>query len=64
MITRPLNVGFISFRFAGTDGVSLETAKWAEILQEMGHSCYYFSYSVLRNKLQLLLDNAFGTNNY
>jgi len=24
----------------------------------------YFSYSVLRNKLQLLLDNAFGTNNY
>ena len=43
MITRSLNVGFISFRFAGTDGVSLETAKWAEILQEMGHSCYYFS---------------------
>ncbi|MGD8806006.1 MAG: glycosyltransferase family 4 protein [Chloroflexota bacterium] len=43
MITKPLNVGFISFRFAGTDGVSLETAKWAHILEEMGHRCYYFS---------------------
>jgi glycosyltransferase involved in cell wall biosynthesis len=38
-----LNVGFVSFRFEGTDGVSLETAKWAQILEEMGHSCYYFS---------------------
>ena len=43
MITRPLNVGFISFRFEGTDGVSLETSKWAQILEEMGHTCYYFS---------------------
>jgi glycosyltransferase involved in cell wall biosynthesis len=38
-----LNVGFISFRFAGTDGVSLETSKWAQVLESMGHSCYYFS---------------------
>jgi mannosylglucosylglycerate synthase len=38
-----LNIGFISFRFAGTDGVSLETAKWADVLEEMGHSCFYFS---------------------
>jgi glycosyltransferase involved in cell wall biosynthesis len=43
MITRSLNVGFISFRFSGTDGVSLETAKWAQILEEMGHRCFYFS---------------------
>jgi len=43
MTTRPLNVGFISFRFDGTDGVSLETSKWAQILEEMGHTCYYFS---------------------
>ncbi len=43
MITRSLNVGFISFRFAGTDGVSLETAKWAQLLEEMGHNCFYFS---------------------
>jgi glycosyltransferase involved in cell wall biosynthesis len=43
MITRALNVGFISFRFEGTDGVSLESAKWAQVLEEMGHNCYYFS---------------------
>lgn len=40
---RPLNVGFVSTRFAGTDGVSLETAKWAEVLAEMGHTSYYFA---------------------
>lgn len=38
-----LKIGFISTRFAGTDGVSLETAKWAEVLTEMGHTCYYFA---------------------
>ena len=40
---RSINIGFISFRFQGTDGVSLETSKWAEVLEKMGHSCYYFS---------------------
>ncbi len=35
-------IGFISTRFAGTDGVSLETAKWATVLERLGHSCYYF----------------------
>ena len=38
-----INVGFVSFRFQGTDGVSLETSKWAHVLEEMGHECYYFS---------------------
>jgi mannosylglucosylglycerate synthase len=37
------NIGFISTRFAGTDGVSLETSKWAEVLEEMGHNCVYFA---------------------
>jgi mannosylglucosylglycerate synthase len=37
------NIGFISTRFAGTDGVSLETAKWADVLEAMGHRCFYFS---------------------
>ena len=36
-------IGFISTRFAGTDGVSLETAKWATVIERMGHQCYYFS---------------------
>jgi glycosyltransferase involved in cell wall biosynthesis len=36
------NVGFVSFRLSGTDGVSLETKKWAEILQRNGFNCYYY----------------------
>jgi mannosylglucosylglycerate synthase len=37
------NVGFISTRFAGTDGVSLETQKWSKVLEEMGMQCYYMA---------------------
>jgi mannosylglucosylglycerate synthase len=37
------NIGFISTRFAGTDGVSLETAKWVAVLERLGHRCFYFA---------------------
>ena len=37
------NVGFISVRIAGTDGVSLETAKWADVFEKEGLSCFYFA---------------------
>jgi len=40
---RQHNVGFVSTRFAGTDGVSLETAKWADVFEGVGFSCYYFA---------------------
>jgi glycosyltransferase involved in cell wall biosynthesis len=36
-------IGFVSTRFAGTDGVSLETAKWALVLERLGHTCFYFA---------------------
>ena len=36
-------IGFISFRIAGTDGVSLEIEKWAEVLENMGHHCFYLA---------------------
>ncbi|HLE27132.1 MAG TPA: glycosyltransferase family 4 protein [Anaerolineales bacterium] len=36
-------LGFVSTRFAGTDGVSLETEKWATVLERLGHTCFYFS---------------------
>ncbi|MBA3875930.1 MAG: glycosyl transferase family 1 [Anaerolinea sp.] len=39
----PRRIGFVSTRFAGTDGVSLETAKWAAVLERLGHTCYYFA---------------------
>ncbi len=38
-----MNIGFVSTRFAGTDGVSLETLKWATVLEEQGHQVYWFS---------------------
>lgn len=41
-MTTHRHIGFVSTRFAGTDGVSLETAKWATILERMGHKCFYF----------------------
>ncbi|MEA1964305.1 MAG: glycosyltransferase family 4 protein [Candidatus Aerophobetes bacterium] len=37
------NIGFISTRFAGNDGVSLETAKWAKVFGKEGHSCFYMA---------------------
>jgi mannosylglucosylglycerate synthase len=36
-------LGFVSTRFNGTDGVSLETRKWAEVLQRLGQSVFYFA---------------------
>ena len=43
MNAKDLRIGFISTRLAGTDGVSLETFKWVEILREMGHECFFFA---------------------
>jgi glycosyltransferase involved in cell wall biosynthesis len=40
---KPQRIGFISTRLAGTDGVSLEAFKWADILSDMGHECFFFA---------------------
>jgi glycosyltransferase involved in cell wall biosynthesis len=37
------NVGFISTRIAGTDGVSLELEKWANVFEKFGWTSYYFA---------------------
>ncbi len=39
----PERVGFISTRFAGTDGVSLESAKWAEVLWMDRHTSHWYA---------------------
>lgn len=39
----PKRVGFISTRFYGTDGVTLEAAKWAEILAAEGATCFWMA---------------------
>lgn len=36
-------IGFIGTRFAGTDGVSLEAAKWAKVLWHYRHTSYWFA---------------------
>ncbi len=36
-----MNIGFLSTRIAGTDGVSLEISKLATILRCLGHDCCY-----------------------
>jgi len=37
------NIGFVSTRFAGTDGVSLETKKWVQTLKFLGHQPFFFA---------------------
>ncbi len=37
------NIGFVGTRFAGTDGVSLEAAKWAKLLWDHRHISYWYA---------------------
>ena len=43
------NIGFVSTRFAGIDGVSLEASKWAEVFEQRGHRCFWFAGKLDRN---------------
>ncbi len=43
------NVGFVSTRFAGIDGVSLEASKWAEVFADQGHTCFWFAGDLAKN---------------
>lgn len=36
-------IGFVSTRIAGTDGVSLETYKWCQVLERNGYDCFFFA---------------------
>ena len=55
-----LNIGFVSTRFAGTDGVSLESAKWAQLLWDHQHTSYWFAGRLDRNpEVSMLVDEAF-----
>ncbi len=45
----PQNIGFVSTRFSGTDGVSLESAKWAKILWDYKHISYWYAGKLDRN---------------
>jgi glycosyltransferase involved in cell wall biosynthesis len=54
------NIGFVSTRFAGTDGVSLEAAKWAQVLWERGHVSYWYAGVLDRDpSISLCIPEAF-----
>ena len=49
------NIGFISTRLAGTDGVSLETEKWARVFEKERFHCFYFAGELDRPESQSFL---------
>ncbi|BCX87733.1 mannosylglucosylglycerate synthase [Methylomarinovum tepidoasis] len=54
------NIGFVSTRFAGTDGVSLESAKWAEVFWEDRHISFWYAGQLDRaREISLLVPEAY-----
>ncbi len=51
-----LNLGFVSTRFAGIDGVSLEASKWAQIFEGEGYNCHWFAGELTKSTVVSLLD--------
>ena len=53
-------VGFISTRFAGLDGVSLESAKWAQVLWDNEHLSFWYAGKLDRDPaVSLCIPEAF-----
>jgi glycosyltransferase involved in cell wall biosynthesis len=42
-ISKIEQIGFISTRFQGIDGVSLETRKWVQVFEKLGFETFFFS---------------------
>ena len=40
---RRLRIGIAATRLGATDGVSLELTKWVQVLERLGHECFYFT---------------------
>ena len=56
----PQNIGFVSTRFSGTDGVSLESAKWARILWDYRHVSHWFAGKLDRDSgVSMLVPEAY-----
>jgi glycosyltransferase involved in cell wall biosynthesis len=49
LYTMTERIGFVSTRFAGTDGVSLESAKWAGVLRDEKHTSFWYAGLLDRN---------------
>ncbi len=56
-------IGFVGTRFQGTDGVSLESAKWAQILWDHRHVSYWYAGKLDRDpKFSMLVPHAYFGN--
>ena len=54
------NIGFVGTRFSGTDGVSLEAAKWAKVLWDHRHISYWFAGKLDTNPdISMLVPHAY-----
>ena len=54
------NIGFVGTRFAGTDGVSLEASKWAQILWDHRHVSYWYGGKLDTNPdISMLVPHAY-----
>ncbi len=51
-----MNIGIIIGRFGDIDGVSLETQKWIDVLQKMGHKIFILTGSLVKNEINNHLD--------
>jgi len=49
------NIGFVSTRFAGVDGVTMEASKWAKVLEDSGHRSFWFAGELDREPEESLL---------
>ena len=49
------NIGFISTRFSGTDGVTMEASKCSEVLKAIGHDCFWFAGELDRDPQKSML---------
>ncbi len=57
------NIGFVGTRFAGTDGVSLEAAKWAKVLWHHRHVSHWFAGKLDTNPdVSMLVPHAYFGN--
>ena len=53
-------IGFVSTRFSGTDGVSLESAKWARILWDHRHVSHWYAGKLDRDpEVSMLVPEAY-----
>jgi mannosylglucosylglycerate synthase len=41
-MNKKCNIGFVSTRFSGNDGVSLETKKWMQVLKNLSYPTFFF----------------------